>query len=479
MSSSSSYYGWVSDWMELVLKKVAQAKMGPTVTTRWIFIASHLIYNSYQFISGDKSPVDTLYWTSSEKGQISETPLSYTASWIEIACQYAIPILIRNYMNVPLGEEEIGVLIAKHQPLVMINHDSMERLKVLLWDYLQARDGDGWRNTMTFNGTLPNGSNVIYADNSVNQDLRTLPQPNLWTPLSIGGSTKNYLTPEWGTANKGVLSDADFSDLLAKTNRLVPSQSQYEKEMKEVSDITSKLTDEEKMIAEYWAGGPGTVTPPGMFTVFLDIYIRSNQVNLIDEIKNYTILGAGLYQSSISCWRLKRDHLQARPVQKLRQMQYGQAISEPWNSKTLGQYWLPYQELNFVTPPFPDFPSGHSTFGASTAKIFSYLFKSNFIDLKMPVCNDVVVSLLSPSLTSSGTENFAMNNFFLLPNTSTVESNVPSCALSLKYPDWNSMSEACGISRVYGGIHVQSSNFAGQYLGNMIGDKIWEMYKDI
>ena len=104
--------------------------------------------------------------------------------------------------------------------------------------------------------------------------MNNLPQPDLWTPLSINGSIKSYLTPEWGTVNKGILNDEEFSILLQNASELYPPHDVYLKEAKEVEQITSNLTPLEKMTAEFWAGGPLTVTPPGMWFLFCDLIIR-------------------------------------------------------------------------------------------------------------------------------------------------------------------------------------------------------------
>lgn len=471
---------WVSDWFELLLKKVAKNNLGPTVTTRWLLLASNALYNCYQFVTENKIPIDKDYWKSNQKGSIISN-ISQLESWVDLSCQYLFPKLIRNYMNLtinPLSDSEVKLLIDSHSLVNMDNYNnSLNSLKVLIDNYLSLRDSDGWKLTTTFNGTYPNGDNKIYADGSQNQNLNDLPEPNKWTPLSFGGVTRKYLTPEWGTINKGLLNDSDFKELIENTNQLFPTDSQYEKEMKEVEQITDDLTDEQKMTAEFWAGGPGTVTPPGMWVVFMDIVIRSNDVKLVDEIKNYALLCSGLYQSSICAWRLKRDHLQARPLQKIRQYEYNKQISQSWNSNTVGQYWLPYQELNFVTPPFPDFVSGHSTFSSSSAKLFCYILGSDMINLKNPVVNNEIVKYLCPSLND--TRNFSLNNFFILPKTSLVEQNVPETSINLNWVCWTELARSSGKSRIYGGIHVESSNQGGLYLGTMIADKIWNLLKNI
>lgn len=473
---------WVSDWMELLLKKIAQNNIGPTHTTRWILIASNAIYNSYQFVTQNKTPIDSKYWISNQKGEISGS-ISYLESWIEQSCQYVIPKMIRDYMNLtlnPLKNSEVNDLVIAHTPLANINNSSLNELKGLFDSYLALRDADGWKLTGTFDGTLPNGDNTISADNTVDQNLNALPEPNKWTPLKIGGVRKNYLTPEWGTKNSGLLPQAEFDDLLNKTStNLFPSDKQYENEMKEVEVITENLTDEQKVLAEFWAGGPGTVTPPGMWVVFLDIVLRSNSIKLVKEIKSYAVLCSSLYQSSICAWRLKRNHLQARPIQKIRQYEIGKPISEPWNNKNFGQYWLPYQELNFVTPPFPDFVSGHSTFSSSSSKILCYLLETDMINLANPVSNIEILQYLSPVLNNN-IANFSLNNFFVLPKTSNIQSGVvPATSINLNWVCWTEMARSSGKSRVYGGIHIESSNQGGLYLGSMIGDKVWSMLKDI
>ena len=467
---------YVSDWIELLLKKVAISKLGPTVATRWLLIVTSSVYNSYQYITKDKTPLDPLYWKSTQKGYINPN-MTYIQSWIEMACRYFVPKLIKNYMNLTLTDAEITELVSSHTQITEIDTRSFNNLKLLLDAYLEERDNDGWKLTTTFDGILPNGSNVIRADNNLDQNLNSLPEPNKWTPLQFGSAKKNYLTPEWGTKNKGILVDSDFDSLLNVANQLFPSDSQYESEMKDTQKLTENLTDEQKITAEFWAGGPGSVTPPGMWVVFLDIYLRSNSVDLIKEIKSYAILSTSLYQSGICAWRLKRDHLQARPLQKIRQYEYGNVMSQSWNSKTQGQYWLPYQELNFVTPPFPDFVSGHSSFSSSSAKIFCYMFQTDTINLAKPVINNNILNYLSPVLTQ--TVNFSLNNTFIFPHTSTIESNVPSTSINLNWNTWSDLARSSGKSRLYGGIHIESSNQAGQLLGSNIADKIWDLMKNI
>lgn len=466
---------WISDWIELLLKHIAINRLGPTHTSRWVFLFTNIVYNSYQFVLKTKSPVDSQYWTSNKKGVLNQN----LESWVELSCQYFVPLLITQYMNKNLDTNMTSNLINKHKPLQQVNNASFNLLKQLINTYLSNRDNDGWKNTSTFNGNLPNGQNVIHADNSVDENLHLLPNVNKWTPLSLGGSVKNYLTPEWGTLNSGLILESETKEILEKTNGLYPSDLAYEKEMKDVIEITKNLDDQQKVLAEFWSGGPGTVTPPGMWIVFLDIYMRSNYMTFSEEIKNYVLLTSGIYQAGIYAWKLKREHLQARPIQKIRQYLHDDEneLKQEWNEKNSNRYWLPYQELNFVTPPFPDFVSGHSTFSSVSAKLFCYMFGTDIIDLTNPSINNDIIDYLSPILENK--DNFTFNNIFIFSNSSHVKDTLPISPVHLNWSSWTEMANSSGKSRLYGGIHCESSNQGGLFLGSKIADKIWKLLKNI
>jgi len=394
---------WTSDWLELLLKKIAIAKLGPTVTTRWVFIAINCVYNSLFFNANVIQPVDTEYWNKNNNNNNKAIVANDMQAIVEQACQYAFPLIIRTYMNLPLTNQEVDAIIALHTSIEPVNQSDVENLRVGISSYLAARDADGWKLTTTFNGTLPNGSNTIDVTNISSQNLNNLPQSLSWTPLSFNGAIKKYLTPEWGTVNRGVIPEADWQAILGNALELFPSTADFIQEMRDVQTVTANLTEEQKMIAEFWAGGPGSVTPPGMWMVFTDLAIRSNELSLIDEIRLYTLIATGLYQAGISAWRLKRDKLQARPVQMIRELYYQQQI-KGWNSSISGEFWMPYQTSDFVTPPFPDFVSGHSTFSATSARLLFHFFQNDVITMKKPVTCDIV-QYLSPMLKSSQNVN--------------------------------------------------------------------------
>lgn len=469
-----NYY--VSDWIELLLKKIAETKKGPTHTSRWIFLATNCIYNCYQFVQKDKYNIDTEYWTWNHKGELI-TNNKVLIHWIDQCCEYFFPKIIVTYLGATLSINEYP-----NHSKIEFNTKlkiQMDKLKSYLDIYLTRRDNDNWKNTNIFNGSLPNGDNYYLETQNLSQNLSSLSYKYKWTPLKINTSEKKYLTPEWGTLNKGILLSTDRDALLQVVGQFYPSTQQIDSEIADVVNITSNLTDKQKMIAEFWAGGPGTVTPPGMWIVFTIIYLRSNNKNIHDEIKYYTLISYCLYESGICAWKLKRDYLQARPIQLIR-YNYSDSNINTWNYDTNinGKAWLPYQTFDFVTPPFPDFVSGHSTFSSSCAKMLTYLTGSNYINLTNPVCNIEIISKLSPILE---TNNFCLSHVIIKPNSSEIiyEPKAPTTVVSLNWNTWTEMALSSGDSRLYGGIHIESSNKAGIYLGDKIADNIWNTYKTI
>ena len=106
---------------------------------------------------------------------------------------------------------------------------------------------------------------------------------------------------------------------------------------------------------------------------------------------------------------------------------------------------MPYQAANVVTPPFPEYVSGHSTFSAAG--------------------NVILVGF-------TGSDNFG-GSITLPPGWSKFESNLPANPVTLSWPTYTAMADQAGMSRRYGGIHFKSGDMQGRSLGNMVGQNVW------
>ena len=213
---------------------------------------------------------------------------------------------------------------------------------------------------------------------------------------------------------------------------------------------TSNLTDVEKVTAEYWADGPGSEFPPGHMAVFAQALSRQHGNTLDQDMKLFFALGNALMDASISAWAVKYDQDFWRPVCAIRQ-RYKDKMVNSWlgpgkgYGKVLGQNWQPYQALNVVTPPFPEYVSGHSTFSAAGRTVLVSFFGSDAFNAKVTI----------------------------KARTSKIESNVPAKDVILSWNTLSAAADQAGMSRRYGGIHFKSGDEHGRALGRVIGYNDW------
>jgi hypothetical protein len=109
-----------------------------------------------------------------------------------------------------------------------------------------------------------------------------------------------------------------------------------------------------------------------------------------------------------------------------------------------GVEWLPFQRDTFVTPAFPGYFSGHSTFSRSAAEAMTFV---------------------------TGSEYFpgGLSEFHAPADTFLGVEMGPSEPITLQWATYQDASDEAGISRLYGGIHIRADDFAGRILGYDIG----------
>jgi hypothetical protein len=123
-----------------------------------------------------------------------------------------------------------------------------------------------------------------------------------------------------------------------------------------------------------------------------------------------------------------------------------------------GGLWVPYQEDNFVTPPFADFPSGHSHFSKAFALTMNKWFgnsitkNSTFYDKETLIC-----PLFDVNQTS------IYGDFIISAGVSDIQpSVVPSSPVTLSFNQWDEIADQAGMSRLYGGIHCITAHTSSQ-----------------
>jgi hypothetical protein len=111
--------------------------------------------------------------------------------------------------------------------------------------------------------------------------------------------------------------------------------------------------------------------------------------------------------------------------------------------------WLPYQVPTFVTPSFPGFVSGHSTFSRAAAEVLTGFTGSEYF----------------PGGSSSWTTPVGELK---------VEAG-PSKDVTLEWATYYDAADQAGISRLYGGIHISADDFNGRRIGSLCGKEAWAL----
>lgn len=165
---------------------------------------------------------------------------------------------------------------------------------------LDARRRDGANQLGDENG------GASYSDYTGYQPVNTpdtLLDPNRWQPLrGANGAIQTFLGPHWRNVTPFALTSAD------QFRPPAPAQFPDERYSRQAAEILSRsapLTDRHKVIAEYWADGPGSVTPPGHWNLFAQFVSKRDDYTLDDDVRMFFALNNALLDASIAVWAAK------------------------------------------------------------------------------------------------------------------------------------------------------------------------------
>jgi hypothetical protein len=241
------------------------------------------------------------------------------------------------------------------------------------------------------------------------------------------------------------------------------------RQINQVLDYSANLNDKGKVQAEFWADGPRTESPPGHWNQIAHGVIERDRLSTENAVKLLFALNASLLDASIATWEAKRFYDYIRPASAIRWF-YRDQLIEAWSGPNrgtgiiAGHDWTPYQKLDFVTPPFPEYVSGHSAFSRAAAEILTRFTGSDtFYDGETRTLQDVngdgVQDYLGQHIARAG-------SFFI--EDGPVEDVV------LTWQTFIDAADEAGLSRLHGGIHISEGDLRGRELGEKIGMKVFE-----
>jgi hypothetical protein len=130
-------------------------------------------------------------------------------------------------------------------------------------------------------------------------------------------------------------------------------------EVAAVQEAVARRTPAQVDAALFWAGGPGTVTPAGLWIEIAHALILKDGLDSAYAARALALTSVAMADAFICCWDAKFAYWMARPI-----------TADP----TL--------DVLFPTPPFPSYTSGHSTISAAAATILGHLFPRDAVELR-------------------------------------------------------------------------------------------------
>ena len=303
-------------------------------------------------------------------------------------------------------------------------------------------------------GDLHAGAYSDYTGYAPLNTVDLVVDPTRWQPLRVptaagGVVVQQFTTPHWSRVTPFALTSASQfrPDGLAALVRRGATEQQVEDMLR----VSAGLDDEQKAIAEYWSDGPASELPPGHWCLFAAWVSRRDAHTIDQDAKLFFALGNAELDASIAAWDAKRAFDGARPITAVRLAKAGKPIRAwggPGRGTVLmrGEEWQPYQVRTFVTPPFPEFVSGHSTFSAASATILARFAGSDAFGAEVTI--PAGSSRIEPGV-------------------------VPARPVTLRWATFSEAADQAGLSRRYGGIHFREGDEEGRRMGRAIGAQVW------
>jgi hypothetical protein len=246
------------------------------------------------------------------------------------------------------------------------------------------------------------------------REYALIAKPGHWVPTSPIQQQQLPLLPEWGKVRTFAMPNGATCGLPPPPDYSEDKNSEFYKQAKEVHDAVANLDSEQRAIARFWSDDPMlSPTPPGHWISIVWQVAAQENADMSRISEALALLGITVADAFIGCWDAKFEFDLIRPISYIQKQ-----IDPKWQAL-------------LITPPFPEYPSGHSTQSAAAAEVLTHVFGDNY-----------------------------------------AFSDATHEADGLKPRDFRSFraaAEEAGISRLYGGIHFRAAIERGLEQGRCIG----------
>jgi len=456
--STPSQLNVVVQWNQAILQGVRDSTLGPPMVARALAIVHTCIYDAWA--AYDAKAIGTQFGGELRRPQPERTLLNKNEAISFAAYRASLDVFPWDKNKFDQLMIDLGYDI-NDTSTNLSTPDGIGNVTCAAVLEFRHADGSNQLGNLTLSG-------VPYADytgyNPVNVpstvpvgDLSTVRDPNHWQPLTYFNGTM-VVTPRFVGAQWykvvpfAMASPQEYLPLISSFGPALYGSATYLQQATDLVTISAGLTDQQKMIAEYWANGPHSELPPGHWDLFAQFVSARDHHNVDDDSKMFFALTNAIFDAGIACWDAKRVFDSVRPVTAIPYLFHGQQI-RAWGGPGKGtvtmdgSQWLPYQAATFPTPPFPEYISGHSTFSAAGATILALW---------------------------SGSEQFG-GSVTIPAGSSLIEPGItPKQALTLYWATFHEAADQAGLSRRYGGIHFELGDLVGRMTGDLVGLSTWK-----
>lgn len=381
----------VLEWNATLLQAIRTAKTPPPPASRHMAIVQTAVFDAVNAI--DQTYIPFVYHGRGPRG----------ASLEAAAAQAAHDTLVALY---PTQRSTFDAQLASDLATLANGPAKIQGIQVgekAARECLEARSNDGASATVTY--TPGSG-------------------PGVWVPTPPGLLPSAF--PQWPNVSPFTMTSGDQFRPNGPPALTSAAYAANFNEVKELGAINSATrTTDQTEIALFWADGPGTETPPGHWNSIAADVANAVGTTLVQNARLLALLDLALADAAIAAWDAKYVYNYWRPVTAIR------AADTDGNPDTVqDSTWTPL----LVTPNFPSYTSGHSTFSSAGAAVLASFF---------------------------GTDNISFT---------TGSDFLPGVTRS--FTSFSAAAAEAGQSRIYGGIHYQFDNQDALSAGNALGNYV-------
>lgn len=427
-------------WNQAALAAVRTTRMNPPVAARALAILHTCIYDAWAIHDERARPTEQ----TARRSRL-ERHLTRQSEAVNFAAHRALVELFPS--EKAAFDDLLSRLGYRLGSLALGSASSIGRTAAEAVLFRRHRDG---ANQL---GDLAAGSYTDYTDYQPVNSPDCLVDPNHWQPLRLpdgkgGTRIQKFIVPHWYRVKPFALVSASQFRPPAPCRK---GSAEYRRQAEEIIQMVAGLSDREKLICEYWIDSLGSETPPGHWCLLAQQVAARDTHTLASDVQMFFALTNALFDTSIAAWDAKRTYDAVRPYTAIRHLFADEQIlvwAGPGHGvQTMtGSQWIPYQQPSEISPPHPEYVSGHSAFSAAAATILRRF---------------------------TGSDDFFASHTQSAGTCKIEPGLVPMRELTLRWPTFTAAADEAGLSRRLGGIHFKAADYEGRRLGQAVANQVW------